>query len=43
MESRPLATVTPQGGLAKGQKNLHGHLFLASCLSDEASTRRINI
>lgn len=43
MESRLLATLTPQGALAKGQKDLHGYLFLAFSLPNKASTQRVNI
>lgn len=43
VEPRPLASVTSQGALAKGLKDLQGHLFLASSLSEKASTQRVNI
>lgn len=38
-----LATLTSQGALAKGQKDLHGYLFLAFPQPDKASTQRVNI
>lgn len=43
LESRSLVTFEPLEALAKGWKDIHGHLFLASSLSDRASTQRVNI
>lgn len=43
LESRSLATFDPLEALAKGWEDIHGHLFLASSLSDKASTQRVNI